>query len=98
MAATETRRNLPQVKPAPMLTGAGLVGVGGLIALAGLAVGGFHLLSAIRRWVEEMEVPPSQLAKIKLAQAKAAAVAGAVAGAGAWQNGTGTADRPASVS
>jgi hypothetical protein len=81
-----------------MLTGAGLVGVGGLIALAGLAVGGFHLLSAIRRWVEEMEVPPSQLAKIKLAQAKAAAVAGAVAGAGAWQNGTGTADRPANVS
>jgi hypothetical protein len=98
MAATENRRNLPQVKPAPMLTGAGLVGVGGLIALAGLAVGGFHLLGAIRRWVEEMEVPPSQLAKIKLAQAKAAAVAGAVAGAGAWQNGTGTADRPASVS
>jgi hypothetical protein len=98
MVATENRRNLPQVKPAPMLTGAGLVGVGGLIALAGLAVGGFHLLWAIRRWVEEMEVPPSQLAKIKLAQAKAAAVAGAVAGAGAWQNGTGTADRPANVS
>jgi len=98
MAATENRRNLPQVKPAPMLTGAGLVGVGGLIALAGLAVGGFHLLGAIRRWVEEMEVPPSQLAKIKLAQAKAAAVAGAAAGAGAWQNGAGTADRPASVS
>jgi hypothetical protein len=94
MVATENHKNLPQVKPAPMLTGAGLVGVGGLIALAGLAVSGFHLLSAIRRWVEEMEVPPSQQVKIKLAQARAAAAAGA----GAWQNGTATADRPASVS
>jgi hypothetical protein len=94
MAETENRKHLPQVKPAPMLTGAGLVGAGGLIALAGLAVSGFHLLSAIRRWVDEMEVPPSQLAKIKLAQARAAAVAGA----GAWQNGAATADRPASVS
>lgn len=94
MAETENRKNLPQVKPAPMLAGAGLVGAGGLIALTGLAVSGFHLLSAIRRWVDEMEVPPSQLARIKLAQARAAAVAGA----GAWQNGAATADRPASVS
>jgi hypothetical protein len=93
MAVTENRKNLPQVKPAPMLTGAGLIGAGGLIALAGLAVSGFHLLSAFRRWVEEMEVPPSQQVKIKLAQARAAAMAGA----GAWQNGTATADRPASV-
>jgi hypothetical protein len=77
-----------------MLTGAGLVAVGGLIALAGLAVGGYHLLSATRQWVQEMEVPPSQLVKIKLAQAKAAATAGA----GAWQNGSGTADRPVSMS
>jgi hypothetical protein len=30
-----------------------------------------------------MDVPPSELAKVKLAQAKAAASAGA----GAWQNG-----------
>jgi hypothetical protein len=94
MAATDNRSNLPQVKPAPMLTGAGLVAVGGLIVLAGLAVSGFHVLSAIRRWVEEMEVPPSQQVKIKLAQARAAAAAGA----DAWQNGTATADRPADVS
>jgi hypothetical protein len=92
MANTENRSSLPQVKPVPMLTGAGLVAVGGLIALAGLAVGGYHLLSVTRRWVQAMEVPPSQVVKMKLAQAKAAAAAGA----GAWQNGT--ADRPARVS
>jgi hypothetical protein len=57
-----------------------------MIVLAGLALGGGHMLSATRRWVNEMEVPPSQLAKIKWTQARAAMNAGAQA----WQkNGTG---------
>jgi hypothetical protein len=94
MADTQNRSNLPQVRPAPMLTGAGLVGVGGLIALVGLGIGGFHLLSAIQQWVREMEVPPSQLAMMKLRQAKVAAAAGA----SAWQNGSTLADSPANVS
>jgi hypothetical protein len=51
------------------------------VALAGLAVGGSHLVAATRRWVAEMEVPPSELARIKWAQARAAAAAGAEA----WQ-------------
>jgi hypothetical protein len=88
MADTQNRSNLPQVRPAPMLTGAGLVGAGGLIALVGLGIGGFHLLSAIQQWVREMEVPPSQLAMMKLRQAKVAAAAGA----SAWQNGSTLAD------
>ncbi len=94
MADTQSRSNLPQVRPAPMLTGAGLVGVGGLIALVGLGIGGFHLLSAIQQWVREMETPPSQLAMMKLRQAKVAAAAGA----SAWQNGNTRADSPANVS
>ena len=49
----------------------------------GLAVGGGHLLSATRHWVREMEVPPTELARIKWNQARAAVSAGAVA----WQNG-----------
>jgi hypothetical protein len=56
---------------------------GGVLALAGFVVGGAHLLVAIRRWVREMEIPPSEVAKLKLAQARAAASAGA----DAWQNG-----------
>ncbi len=73
----------PQVRPAPLLTGGALIAVGGVIALAGFVIGGAHLLAATRRWVKEMEIPPSELAKLKLAQARAAASAGA----DAWQNG-----------
>jgi hypothetical protein len=61
-----------------------LVGAGTFIALAGLALGGTHLMAATRRWIREMEVPPSELAKLKYAQAKAAVAAGS----SAWQNGT----------
>ncbi|HEY5362545.1 MAG TPA: hypothetical protein VIJ82_33510 [Streptosporangiaceae bacterium] len=51
--------------------------------MAGLVIGGSHLLSATRRWIREMEVPPSELAKIKWAQAKTAQPPGTAA----WQNG-----------
>ena len=80
---TQGSVGLPQIRSGPMLTGSALVAIGGVIALAGVALGGAHLLSATRRWIEEMEVPPNELAKIKWAQAKSAAVAGSAA----WQNG-----------
>jgi len=76
----------PQFRSAPLITSAVLVGVGTFIIFAGLAVGGSHLLSATRRWVREMEVPPSELAKLKYAQARAAVTAGTAA----WQNGSQT--------
>jgi hypothetical protein len=82
----------PQFSSAPLITSAVMVGAGTLLIFTGLAVGGSHLLSATRRWVREMEVPPSELAKLKYAQAKAAMAAGTAA----WQNGSRT--QPASVS
>jgi hypothetical protein len=66
-----------------MITGGALVAAGGLIAMAGIVVGGAHLLAATRQWIREMEVPPSEQAKIKWSQAKSAAAAGTAA----WQNG-----------
>jgi len=87
ISSNSSRRNLPQVRSAPLVTGGTLVAVGGLIALAGVIVGGLHLIAATREWISEMEVPPSELARLKWAQAKAAASAGA----SAWQNGTGPA-------
>jgi hypothetical protein len=78
---------LPQVRPAPLVTGGALIAAGGVIALAGLVVGAAHLFAATRRWIREMEIPPSEVAKLKLAQARAAASAGA----SAWQNGPATA-------
>jgi len=44
-------------------------------------------VSAVPIAVNEMEVPPSELAKLKWAQTRAAVSAGASAGASAWQNG-----------
>jgi hypothetical protein len=74
----------PQVQARPLIVGAVLIGAGAMTALAGLIVGGSHLISATRKWVQEMEVPPSDLAKAKWAQARAAASAGA----SAWRSGS----------
>jgi hypothetical protein len=73
----------PQFRAGPLITSAALVGAGTLVALAGLALGSTHLLTAIRQWVREMEVPPSELARQKWAQARTAVAAGTAA----WQNG-----------
>jgi hypothetical protein len=74
-----TNNSWPQVNARPLIIGAVLLGAGAMAALAGLIVGGSHLVSATRKWVQEMEVPPSDLAKAKWAQARAAASAGASA-------------------
>ena len=74
----------PQVQARPLIIGAVLIGAGAMAALAGLVVGGSHLISSTRKWVQEMEVPPSDLAKAKWAQARAAANAGARA----WRSGS----------
>jgi hypothetical protein len=83
--------NLPTFRAGYLITGGSLVTAGGLIALAGLVVGGLHMLSATRQWIQEMEVPPSELAKIKWTQARSAAAAGAAA----WQNGVSARDTAA---
>ena len=54
-----------------------LLGVGGVVALVGLAIAGSHVATATRQWVREMDVPPGQLAKLKWEQARTAAAAGA---------------------
>ena len=83
MPTSTQNSSWPEVRTGPIITGAALFGAGVLIALAGLAVGGTHLFSATRRWIQQMEVPPSEQARIKWAQAKKAAAAGTAA----WQNG-----------
>jgi hypothetical protein len=92
MSMSDGRSTGPQLRSGPLIAGAALVGAGGLLALAGLIVGGSHVLRVIRRQVASMDVPPSELARQKLAQAKAATAAGV----GAWQNTP--ADSRASVS
>ena len=67
-----------------LLVGGGLlVGIGGLLGFTGMALVGSALLSATRQWVNQLEQPPSVMARRKWQQARAAAAAGA----GAWRNG-----------
>jgi hypothetical protein len=76
-----------EVDTRPLAVGAALLGAGAVIGLAGLVVAGVALSAATRRWIAQLEVPPSELARQKWAQARAATAAGAAAGAHAWQDG-----------
>jgi len=71
----------PQVNMGMLVTGGVLIGIGGLVAMTGVLVGGSAVVSGVRRWVRESEVPPRELARRKWAQARTAANAGA----DAWQ-------------
>ena len=84
MADNAERTSLPELRSGPLITGGVLAGAGLMLVLAGLAVGGAHIFAATRRWVDQMEVPPSQQARQQWARARAAAAAGA----SAWQDGT----------
>jgi hypothetical protein len=63
-----------------LLVGGGvLVALGGLLGFTGMALVTSALLSAARRWVDRMEQPPSDIARRKWQQTRAAAAAGAAA-------------------
>jgi hypothetical protein len=66
-----------------LLVGGGvLVGLGGLLGFAGMALVASALISATRQWVDHLEQPPSEMARRRWEQTKAAASAGAAA----WRN------------
>lgn len=66
-----------------LLTSTALIGAGTLVGLAGIVLGGTALLAGARRRIRQMDVPPRELAKQKLLQARAATTAGV----DAWQRG-----------
>ncbi len=67
----------------PLLVGGALMGLGGLLGLAGVVVSGSALAMALREWSAKQEVPPSEMARHHWERAKSATVAGATA----WRNG-----------
>jgi hypothetical protein len=69
--------NWPQVRSGPLVVGGILIGIGAMVAMAGVAVAGTHLVAATRAWVKDLETPPGQLARLKWEQARSAAVSGA---------------------
>lgn len=66
-----------------LFTGGALIGVGGVIGLAGIALSGAALARAARRWMRQLETPPRELARQNWMRTKAATAAGV----SAWQNG-----------
>lgn len=74
-----------QVNSSSVITGAALIAAGGLIALIGMIVAGSALASASRKWLRDLEVPPSEVVKHKWDQTKAATAAGTAA----WQHHNG---------
>ncbi len=67
----------PRLQSGPLIAGGVLIGIGAVIGLVGLAVAGSHVVAATRTWINELEVPPGQLARLKWEQAKSAAASGA---------------------
>jgi hypothetical protein len=65
------------------LAGGGvLIGIGGLLGFTGMLLVGSAIVSLARQRVNQLEQPPSELAKLKWQQARAATTAGAKA----WRN------------
>ena len=63
-----------------LLVGGGvLVALGGLLGFTGMALVSSAVLSATRQWVDQLERPPTEIARRRWEQTKAAASAGAAA-------------------
>ena len=81
-----TYRQAPQSKiefnTRQIAAGAILMGIGGTLALAGAAVAGTAIVMAFRQRVQQMEVPPSELARHHWSRVKHATAAGV----GAWRD------------
>jgi hypothetical protein len=70
-----------------LATGAGLMAVGSMIGLAGMALAGVAVFTATRRYVGRMETSPRDLMVNKVRQAREASLAGADAWRKASVNG-----------
>lgn len=76
-AAGRPAANWPQLSSGPLMAGGILIGIGAVVALAGVAVVGTHVATATRAWMKDLETPPDQLARLKWEQARTAVAAGA---------------------
>lgn len=72
---------LEDINGGTLLTAAVLVGVGGVIGVAGLTVAGAAFASAAWRWYTRVDLTPQEIARLKWEQARGAVKASA----DAWQ-------------
>ena len=83
MTEQTASREAIQLNRSLLVGGGVLVTLGGLLGFAGMALISSALISATRQWVDQLEQPPSAIARRRWEQTKAAASAGAAA----WRNG-----------
>ena len=65
-----------------LVGGAVLIGAGGVLVATGVLLGTYAGATGTRQWMKQLEVPPSQLARRRLHQARLASAAAAKA----WRN------------
>ena len=69
-----------------LLVGSGvLIGTGGVLGATGILLGTYAVVTATRQWMKQLEVPPSEIARQKLHQARLASAAAAEA----WRSQSG---------
>ena len=83
MTEQTASRDAIQLNRSLLVGGGVLVALGGMLGFAGMALISSALVSATRQWVDHLEQPPSEIARRRWEQTKAAASAGAAA----WRNG-----------
>jgi hypothetical protein len=80
---TDASEGTPQLNRSLLVGGVVLLGVGGLLGFTGVVLVSSALIAVTKRWVDGLEQPPSEIARRRWEQTKAAATAGAHA----WRNG-----------
>jgi hypothetical protein len=84
MAMEMDRSSDDGINTSALWAGAALIGVGGLLCAAGAAIGVAVAYGAMRRWADRLDEAPSQIARRRWSQARAATSAGI----DAWRNQT----------
>jgi membrane protein implicated in regulation of membrane protease activity len=75
----QASQNGVQVNQGLVMGGAVLLGLGGLLGFAGVMLLSSAVVSATRRWLQQLERPPREIARLRMQQMRAATSAGAEA-------------------
>ena len=84
LVTDQTSQAGPQVNQRLVVGGAVLVGLGGLLGCSGMLLLSSAVVSATRRWMRQLDRPPTETAKRNWQKARAATTAGAEA----WRSGS----------
>jgi hypothetical protein len=77
MTASGISREPVEINRGLLVGGAVLVGIASVLGAVGVLIGGFAVMSATRQWVNQLETPPSEMARQTWHQAKVATSAAA---------------------